>query len=81
MYIEIITPDKKLYAGEIRRVNLPGTMGQFEILNNHAPIISTLEKGEVKVTDMNNRIILIKINGGLVETKDNKIIVLAESVD
>jgi F-type H+-transporting ATPase subunit epsilon len=81
MYIEIITPDKKLYAGEIKRVKLPGTMGSFEILNNHAPIISTLEKGEVKVTDMTDKITLLNIDGGLVETKDNKIIVLAESVE
>ncbi|MGV8091992.1 MAG: ATP synthase F1 subunit epsilon [Mangrovibacterium sp.] len=81
MYIEIITPDKKLYAGEIKRVKLPGTMGSFEILNNHAPIISTLEKGEVRVTDMTDKITRINIDGGLVETKDNKIIVLAESVE
>jgi F-type H+-transporting ATPase subunit epsilon len=79
MYIEVVTPDKKLYAGEIKRVNLPGTMGNFEILNNHAPIISTLEKGQIKVTDLNNQVTLINITGGLVEAKSNKIIVLAES--
>lgn len=77
MYIEVITPDKKLYAGEIKRVKLPGTKGQFEILKNHAAIISTLEKGQIKVTDLNNKVILIDITGGLVETKNNKIIVLA----
>ncbi len=79
MYIEIITPDKKLYTGEINRVKLPGTKGYFEILNNHAPIISTLEKGQIKVTDVNNKITLIDITGGLVETKNNKIVVLAEN--
>lgn len=79
MYIEVITPDKKLYAGEIKLVKLPGTMGSFEILKNHAPIISTLEKGEIKIKGMHNEITLIDIDGGLVESKDNRIIVLAES--
>jgi len=79
MYIEVITPDKKLYEGEISLVKLPGTMGSFEILNNHAPIISSLEKGEIKIIGVNNQTTRIKINGGLVESKNNKIIVLAES--
>ncbi len=81
MYIEVITPEKKVYAGEIKRVRLPGTLGSFEILKNHAPIISTLEKGEVKITDPDNRIVLFQVSGGLVESKDNKIVVLAESVE
>ena len=80
MHIEVITPDRKLFAGEIKLVKLPGTIGSFEIMNNHAPIISTLEKGQVKIIDMNNKTTLIDIDGGLVESKDNKIIVLAESV-
>ncbi|MEN6454428.1 MAG: ATP synthase F1 subunit epsilon [Prolixibacteraceae bacterium] len=79
MYIEIITPDKRLYTGEVHRVKLPGTQGYFEILNNHAPIISTLEKGQIKVTDVDNKITLIDITGGLVEAKNNKIVVLAEN--
>ncbi|MEL7587336.1 MAG: ATP synthase F1 subunit epsilon [Prolixibacteraceae bacterium] len=80
MYIEVITPDRKLFAGEIRLVKLPGTMGSFEILKNHAPIISTLEKGEIKIKGMHGEITLIEISGGLVESKDNRIIVLAEPV-
>jgi F-type H+-transporting ATPase subunit epsilon len=80
MYIEVITPDKRLFAGEVKLVKLPGAMGSFEILNNHAPIISTLEKGEVIIKGMHNEITRINITGGLVESADNKIIVLAESV-
>lgn len=80
MYIEVITPDKKLFAGEVKLVKLPGAMGSFEILNNHAPIISALEKGEVVMKGMHNEITRIRIAGGLVESADNKIIVLAESV-
>ncbi|HEX3934414.1 MAG TPA: F0F1 ATP synthase subunit epsilon, partial [Puia sp.] len=49
MILEILTPDKKVYEGEVTSVTLPGTMGSFEILNQHAPIISTLEDGKVVV--------------------------------
>ena len=47
MTLEILTPDKKVYEGEVTSVTVPGTAGSFEILNNHAPIISTLEDGKV----------------------------------
>jgi F-type H+-transporting ATPase subunit epsilon len=50
MILEIITPEKQLFSGEVTSVNFPGTNGEFEILNNHAPIISTLSKGEIRVT-------------------------------
>ena len=53
MEIEIITTEKELFKGEASSVKLPGTDGGFEILNNHAPIISTLRKGEIKVTTTN----------------------------
>ena len=80
MYLEIITPDKKVFEGEVKLVQLPGSKGGFEILTNHAPIISTLEKGTIKVQDMNNQEHLFEVNGGVVENKSNKIIVLVESV-
>ncbi len=51
MQLEIITPEKKIYTGDIKLVQVPGSKGSFEILNNHAPIISTLEKGEIKIID------------------------------
>ncbi len=79
MYIEVITPEKRLYAGEVKLVRLPGTLGSFEILKNHAPIISTLEKGKIRIKDRHNEIILIDIDGGLVESKNNRVIVLAEA--
>ena len=49
MNLEILTPDKKIFEGEVRSVTVPGTMGSFEILNNHAPIISTLDDGKLIV--------------------------------
>lgn len=78
MFIEIITPDKKIFSGEASLVQLPGTDGSFEILNNHATIISTLAKGKIKIIDAGNNTQFFEINSGVVEVLKNKIIVLAE---
>jgi F-type H+-transporting ATPase subunit epsilon len=78
MFLEIITPDKKLFSGEVNAVKLPGTDGSFGILNNHAPIIASLKKGTVKVTDHANAVQQFEIKGGVVEVLKNKMIVLAE---
>ena len=79
MYLEIISPEKKVYSGEVEAVKLPGAEGYFGILNNHAPIIATLRKGIVKVTDKTSKIENFEINGGVVEVLNNKITVLAEA--
>jgi F-type H+-transporting ATPase subunit epsilon len=76
--LEIITPAEKLYQGEVNIVRVPGTKGPFAILKNHAPIISTLEKGTVKIVDKNNKTSYIEVSGGIVEVNRNKIIVLAD---
>ena len=78
MLLDILTPEKLLYEGEIKSVKLPGTNGEFEILNNHAQIISTLSKGEICVTNTNNDKEKFNINGGVIEMQNNKIIVLAD---
>ena len=80
MYLEILTPDSKVYSGEVDAVKLPGADGSFGVLKNHAPIIATLKKGIVKITDTKKHIENFEINGGVVEVLSNKIIVLAESV-
>ena len=74
MELEILSPDKKIYTGEIKLVKLPGSKGSFEVLKNHAPIISTLEKGQIKVIDINNDIQHFEISDGVVEVLNNKII-------
>jgi F-type H+-transporting ATPase subunit epsilon len=79
MFIEIITPDKKVFEGEVKLVQLPGSKGSFEILKNHAPIISTLDKGTIKIVEENGKEQLFEVDGGVVENKANKIIVLVES--
>jgi F-type H+-transporting ATPase subunit epsilon len=80
MKIEIITPDRKVYEGEIKSVRVPGKKGSFQVLKDHAPIISTLEKGSVIIIDQDNREAIFEIDGGVIEVKTNKIILLAESV-
>ena len=79
MFLEIITPDKKVFEGEVKLVQLPGSKGTFEILKNHAPIISTLEKGTIKVVEENGKEKFFEVDGGVIENKANKIIVLVES--
>ncbi len=79
MLLEIIAPDKKLYSGEVDLVQVPGSKGSFEILKNHAPIISTLEQGKIKIVDIKGGTTFYEVDGGVIEAKNNKIIVLAET--
>ncbi|MBL0341884.1 MAG: ATP synthase F1 subunit epsilon [Bacteroidetes bacterium] len=79
MFLEIITPDKKIFSGEVTSVQVPGASGQFQILNNHAPIISTLSNGKVKIKTATGTQ-SFDVKGGVVEVLKNKIVVLAESV-
>jgi F-type H+-transporting ATPase subunit epsilon len=80
MKIEIITPDKKIFEGEIKSVRVPGKKGSFQVLKDHAPIISTLESGSVRMVDQDNNELVYEIDGGVIEVKANKIILLADSV-
>jgi F-type H+-transporting ATPase subunit epsilon len=79
MYLEIITPDKKVFEGEVNLVQLPGSKGSFTMLKNHAPIISTLTRGKIKVQDVSGREHHFEISGGVVENLANKVVVLVES--
>ena len=79
MTLEILTPDKKVYEGEVSSVSLPGTAGSFEILRDHAPIISTLEDGKVVVRGGGKEEVFM-IHGGVVENLNNHVVVLAEGI-
>ena len=79
MNLEIITPDKKVFSGEVTSVQVPGTSGQFQVLNNHAPIISTLINGKVKIKSAEGNQ-TFNVKGGIIEVLKNKVIILAESV-
>jgi F-type H+-transporting ATPase subunit epsilon len=93
MILEIVSPEAKLFSGEVTSISLPGVDGHFQILNNHAPIVSLLQKGLVKITapsfnfsteseelftKVNDQNYTIAINSGTIEMKDNKVIVLAD---
>jgi F-type H+-transporting ATPase subunit epsilon len=79
MYLEIITPDKRVFAGEVVSAQFPGSKGSFQVLNNHAPLISLLERGKITIRTTQDEQAVI-IDGGVVEVLNNRIIVLAEAV-
>jgi F-type H+-transporting ATPase subunit epsilon len=80
MLLEILTPEKKLFSGNVQGVQLPGVDGLFEILDKHAPIVSALGIGNVKVLQKGVTAETYAIQGGFVEVIDNKTTVLVEGV-
>jgi F-type H+-transporting ATPase subunit epsilon len=80
MTLEILTPDKTVFEGEASSVTVPGVMGAFEILNNHAPIISTLQDGKLIIRGGSVKEETFIIKGGVVEASNNKVTVLAEGI-
>ena len=91
MYLEIVSPEATLFSGEVTSIAVPGVNGEFEMLNNHAPVVSLLKAGQVKIygditleedvetkftKDTNGT--FLEINSGTIEMKDNKVIVLAD---
>ena len=80
MHLEIITPDKKVFEGEVAVVTFPGSDGSFQVLNNHAPHVSLLKDGVVEYKTSERATTQVAITGGVVEVLKNKVIVLADSV-
>ncbi len=79
MNLEILTPEKKLFSGEVYGVQLPGITGKFEVLDKHAPLVSALASGRVKVLkDKSNHLAFYEIQSGFVEVISNKVTVLVE---
>jgi len=79
MNLEILTPERKLFSGDVYGVQLPGITGLFEVLNRHAPLVSALKAGKLKVLkDRSNDLAFYEIQGGFVEVLDNKVTVLVE---
>ena len=92
MFLEIVSPEATLFSGDVSSVTLPGSEGEFQILENHASIVSTLTKGFVRIEGVNLNFdelhrdkfqkegakYLLDINSGTIEMKDNKIVVLAD---
>lgn len=93
MLLEIVSPEAKLFSGEITSISVPGVDGSFQMLNNHAPIVSLLQKGTIKITapsfnlnedavklftKVNDQNYTLEIASGTLESKDNKVIVLVD---
>ena len=79
MVLEILTPDKKIFSGDVYGVQLPGVTGSFEVLEKHAPLVSALKAGRLKVLkDKNNHLAFYNIQSGFVEVINNKVTVLVE---
>ena len=78
MKLEIITPSSTLFTGDVTLVQLPGIDGLFEILKSHAPLVSALKEGRVKVVDDKNQEHFFDIRGGVVEVSHDKVLLLAE---
>ena len=92
MFLEIVTPEASIFQGDVDSVTVPGVNGEFQMLNNHAPIVSLLQEGKIKIQgnvtieeefenmfskeDKNNRI--LSITSGTIELNDNKIIILVD---
>jgi len=78
--IEILTPEESVYKGDIKSLKVPGKKGAFQVLKDHAAIVSTLVEGMVSVTDMKGEVSEFLIEGGVIEVHHNNLIILAESV-
>ncbi|MDQ6471257.1 F0F1 ATP synthase subunit epsilon [Flavobacterium sp. LHD-80] len=93
MILDIVSPEAKLFSGQVTSVTVPGVDGSFQILNNHAPIVSILEKGTIKIAapsfnfskevadkfaKVNDQTYTLEITSGTIEMKDNKVIVLVD---
>ena len=77
MNVSILSPLKSLFQGEATSVNLPGKLGTFTILENHAPIVSTLDKGVITITNK-EEVSEIEIVSGFVEVHDNEVTICVE---
>lgn len=92
MFLEIVTPEASIFQGEVDVVSVPGVNGEFQMLHNHAPIVSLLQKGKVQIkgtftieeeyqnkfTKGQNNSTVLDINSGTIEMNDNKIIILVD---
>ncbi len=79
--LNILTPSKSIFSGEVRSITVPGTVGSFQVLRNHAPLISTLEVGLVKLEFLDGSTEYFATGGGTIEILKNKVTILADSIE
>lgn len=78
--IEIVTPETRIFKGQVTSAMFPGSEGLFQVLSNHAPIISTLGKGDIRLGIEGGQETAYGVNGGVVEVMNNSVIVLVERI-
>ena len=79
--LEIISPEKKVYTGKVKSVTIPGTKGNFQVLYNHAPLISTFDIGIIKLVLSGDSTQIFTTSGGSTEVLDNKVLILSDTVE
>jgi F-type H+-transporting ATPase subunit epsilon len=80
-HLEIVTPRRVVYAGDVESFSAPGVMGGFQVLHSHAPLLSAISVGEVKLRSADGHEARYATSGGFVEVRDNKVVVLAETAE
>lgn len=80
MKLDIVTPERNVFSGKVSLISVPGALGCFEVLPKHAPILSLLEEGKIKVITEEGQNLFFQIESGVVEVKNNKVIILAEKL-
>ncbi len=81
MNLIVLTPDERLYEGQVQRISVPGVEGEFEVLENHAPLVSSLASGTINVTTENRDTESWNINSGFIEVLDNKVSLLVQKME
>jgi len=79
--LDIITTDRVVFSGDVISVTAPGKLGEFQILYNHAPLVSTLDTGRIKIVDSSGKEISFSVSNGILEVRNNKIIILADAIE
>jgi F-type H+-transporting ATPase subunit epsilon len=78
--LDVVTPEKNVYSGDITSVKIPASTGSFEVLLNHAPLIASLGKGTIRIIEENGNRIEMSVEGGVSEVSNNKVTVLVEKI-
>lgn len=78
MNLVVLTPGKEIYKGEVSAVKVPGISGQFEVLNGHAAIVSSLGEGVVRLKEENGKEVLFNIKSGFIEVLKNQVSILVQ---
>ena len=81
MKITVLTPDTSVFEGEIKSVKVPGANGEFEVLNNHAPLVSALNEGSIRLVESNGNAKTFKISSGFIEVLNNEIALLVQGYE